>query len=104
LGLRTFFFLLADLAERFHYLKYGLAFVLSFIGLKMLLPLIGQGLIMMQGETGGGAFVEFVRRFVNNEYDREAINISLAVVVGAIVVSILISVLLPRHGRTGADA
>ncbi len=32
LGLRTFFFLLADMADRFHYLKYGLAFVLSFIG------------------------------------------------------------------------
>ena len=104
LGLRTFFFLLADLADRFHYLKYGLAFVLSFIGLKMLLPLMGQGLIMMQGETGGGAIGEFVRRFVNNEFDSEAINISLAVVVAAIVVSILISVLLPPRGKTGADA
>jgi tellurite resistance protein TerC len=37
LGLRTFFFLLLDLAEKFHFLKYGLAFVLSFIGFKMLL-------------------------------------------------------------------
>ena len=40
LGLRTFFFLLADLADRFHYLKIALAFILSFIGVKMLLPLI----------------------------------------------------------------
>jgi tellurite resistance protein TerC len=104
LGLRTFFFLLSDLADRFHYLKYGLAFVLSFIGLKMLLPLVGQALIMMQGDTGGGAFGEFVRRFVNGEYDREAINISLAVVIVAIAVSILISVLLPKRGKPDTDA
>jgi tellurite resistance protein TerC len=39
LGLRTFYFLLAGVIDRFHYLKYGLATVLSFIGLKMLLPL-----------------------------------------------------------------
>jgi tellurite resistance protein TerC len=104
LGLRTFFFLLADLADRFHYLKYGLAFVLSFIGLKMLLPLVAQALIMMQGETGGGAFGEFIRRFVNGEYDREAINTSLVVVVAAIAVSILISVLLPKRGRPDTDA
>ncbi|HFC8546936.1 TPA: TerC family protein [Neisseria lactamica] len=36
LGLRAMYFLLADVAERFIFLKYGLAFVLSFIGLKML--------------------------------------------------------------------
>lgn len=97
LGLRTFFFLLSDLANRFHYLKYGLAFVLSFIGLKMLLPLIGQGLIMMQG--GSGTFGEFVSRFVNHEYEQETINISLGIVVAAIAVSILISVLLPPQEK-----
>ena len=31
------FFLLADMAERFHLLKYGLAVILMFIGVKMLL-------------------------------------------------------------------
>lgn len=31
------YFLLADMAERFHLLKYGLAAVLMFIGVKMLL-------------------------------------------------------------------
>ncbi len=49
LGLRTFFFLLADLADRFHFLKYGLAFVLSFIGVKMLVPLLAEGLVMTSG-------------------------------------------------------
>jgi tellurite resistance protein TerC len=37
LGLRAMYFLLAGLHERFHLLSYGLAIVLGFIGLKMLL-------------------------------------------------------------------
>lgn len=37
LGLRAMYFLLADMADRFMYLKYGLAFVLCFIGFKMLI-------------------------------------------------------------------
>ena len=37
LGLRALYFLLADLANRFHLLAYGLALVLVFIGAKMLM-------------------------------------------------------------------
>ena len=37
LGLRAMYFLLADVAERFHLLKYGLAMILVFIGAKMLI-------------------------------------------------------------------
>jgi tellurite resistance protein TerC len=37
LGLRAMYFLLADMTERFHLLKYGLAVILMFIGVKMLL-------------------------------------------------------------------
>ncbi len=37
LGLRALYFLLADVAGRFHLLKYGLAMVLIFIGVKMLI-------------------------------------------------------------------
>lgn len=37
LGLRAMFFLLADVADRFHLLRYGLAVVLTFIGFKLLL-------------------------------------------------------------------
>ena len=37
LGLRALYFLLADWADRFHLLAYGLALVLIFIGTKMLL-------------------------------------------------------------------
>ncbi len=37
LGLRSLYFLLADIIDRFAYLKVGLAFVLAFVGIKMLI-------------------------------------------------------------------
>ncbi|MEW5891606.1 MAG: TerC family protein [Pseudomonadota bacterium] len=37
MGLRALYFLLADIAGRFHLLKYGLAMVLVFVGVKMLI-------------------------------------------------------------------
>lgn len=37
MGLRALYFLLADMADRFHLLKYGLALVLSFIGVKLMI-------------------------------------------------------------------
>ena len=37
LGLRAMYFMLADMADRFHFLNYGLAAVLCFIGVKMLI-------------------------------------------------------------------
>jgi tellurite resistance protein TerC len=35
LGLRALYFLLADMADRFHLLKYGIAVVLIFVGVKL---------------------------------------------------------------------
>lgn len=95
LGLRTFFFLLADLANRFHYLKYGLAFVLTFIGIKMLLPLAAQGVIMMLGEGNTSAFAVFVQRYLNHEFEQMVINLSLGIVAGAILISIILSLIVP---------
>lgn len=37
LGLRALYFMLAGLLDRFHYLSVGLAFILSFIGIKLVL-------------------------------------------------------------------
>jgi len=37
LGLRSMYFLLAAVVEKFYLLKYGLAVILSFIGVKMLI-------------------------------------------------------------------
>jgi tellurite resistance protein TerC len=37
LGLRSMYFLLAGVIDKFHFLRFGLAFILSFVGVKMLL-------------------------------------------------------------------
>jgi tellurite resistance protein TerC len=95
LGLRTFFFLLADLADRFHYLKVGLAFILTFIGVKMLLPLLATGLLKLTG-TGTSALAVFLERYQNHEFEQAVINISLGVVVLSIALSVILSVLFPK--------
>ena len=51
LGLRTFYFLLAGVVEKFHYLRVGLAVVLTFVGVKMLAeefvkPYVGEGALI----------------------------------------------------------
>jgi tellurite resistance protein TerC len=104
LGLRTFFFLLVDMAEKFHFLRYGLAFVLTFIGVKMLLPLAAQGLIMVLGDTSDSATVHFLHSFVHHEFEQAVINISLAIVAGAIVVSVILSLMFPPSRPEGDDS
>lgn len=100
LGLRTFFFLLADMADRFHYLKYGLAFVLSFIGFKMLLPLAAEGIIMVAGADSHSVFLDFLHRFVKGDFKQEFVNISLGIVAGTILLSIIASMVLPPKEET----
>ncbi len=105
LGLRTFFFLLAELADRFHFLKYGLAFILSFIGVKMLLPLLAQGLLILTGSGSPSGFAEFLRVYLdpqrNHHIEQIVINISLGVVVASIAVAVIFSVLIPpKHGAS----
>ena len=103
LGLRTFFFLLVDMAERFHFLKYGLAFVLSFIGVKMLLPLVAEGSIMFLGEGNTSAPAVFLQRFLHHEFEQTVINLSLGIVVSAILVAVILSLVFPRKNETGDD-
>ena len=101
LGLRTFFFLLLDMAEKFHLLKYGLAFVLSFIGIKMLLPLLAEGLIMITTE-GSGTSV-FLHHFVNHDFNQILTNISLGVVAGALLLSIILSLFFSPPEETSNE-
>lgn len=68
LGLRAMYFLLADMADRFTYLQYGLAGVLCFIGIKMLLLFFDVHI---------------------------PIALSLAIVFSAIIASILVSLRVP---------
>jgi len=69
LGLRALYFLLADMADRFHLLKYGLAVVLMFVGTKMLIV----------------------------EWFKIPVAVSLAVVVAVLGISILLSLKATRH-------
>jgi predicted tellurium resistance membrane protein TerC len=99
--LRTFFFLLADVADRFHFLKIGLAFILSFIGVKMLLPLLAEGLIMITGRGSTSAIGSFAERFAQGDFKDAVINISLGVVVLSIAVSIVASLIFPpKHDKS----
>ncbi len=63
LGLRSLYFLLAHADKMFVYLRYGIAFILAFVGVKMLI----------------------------NHYYKIDIYLSLTVVMGALILSILLS-------------
>ena len=108
LGLRTFFFLLAELADRFHLLKYALAFILTFIGIKMLLPLLAQGLLILIGGGSATAFAELLRVYLdparNEHIEQMVINISLGVVVLSITISIILSLLIPHKQKEALAA
>ena len=71
LGLRSLYFLLAGAVHSFHLLKYGLALVLIFVGLKM----------AWLNELFGGKF---------------PISFSLAIIAGIVGGSMLLSFLIPR--------
>ena len=75
LGLRALYFLLAGAVERFHLLKYGLAIVLVFVGLKM----------VWLNDAFGGDF---------------PIGWSLGIICGVLAVSILASTLRARPSLT----
>ena len=72
LGLRALYFLLADMASRFHLLAYGLALVLVFIGGKMLLV----------------------------DFYKIPIGVALMVTAGLILASVLASVLTSRSSHS----
>jgi tellurite resistance protein TerC len=72
LGLRSMFFLLANLMDKFHYLKVGLAALLTFIGLKMLAAHYAEEI----GLTTG---------------------VSLLVILGILVISVVASLLFPKQ-------
>ncbi len=74
LGLRALYFLLADLAGRFHLLSYGLALVLIFVGIKMLIV----------------------------DFYKIPIFVSLAIVAMILLVSVVLSwVIKPNRAQTG---
>ncbi|MBL0332332.1 MAG: TerC family protein [Chlorobiota bacterium] len=78
LGLRSLYFLLAGAVDKFHLLKYGLATVLIFVGLKMV--------------------------WLNNLYGGHfPIVLSLSIILGVILLSIILSLLIPKKKDINLD-
>ncbi|HYO76203.1 MAG TPA: TerC family protein [Thermoanaerobaculia bacterium] len=69
LGLRAMYFLLAGVIDKFHFLKYGLACVLLFVGVKMVIA----------------------------DWYHVPIVVSLGVIAGLLALSIVASMMFPRH-------
>ena len=91
LGLRTFYFLLAGMVEKFHYLKFGLATVLSFIGVKMLLPLlvkIAQSGAHAIGYDSWSPHLEHAKHI--------PIGITLSIVGSVLALSVVASLIWPK--------
>ncbi|GAB2902892.1 TerC family protein [Uliginosibacterium flavum] len=73
LGLRAMYFLLAGAHDRFHLLSYGLALVLAFIGIKMLIV----------------------------DFYKIPVALSLSVTFGILVITMLLSLFIPPKGKGG---
>ncbi len=74
LGLRALYFLLANIVDRFHLLKYGLATVLVFVGLKMV--------------------------WLNNAFDGKfPVTWSLGIIGAVIAISVILSWLIPPRTK-----
>lgn len=80
LGLRALYFLLASIVHKFRYLQLGLAVILSFVGIKMLI---------------GGLPVEWAHEVGLHSFHVPP-SISLSVVLGILTVSIVASMLIPE--------
>ena len=84
LGLRQLYFLLDGLLDRLVYLRFGLAVILAFIGVKLILHALHENNV---GFINGGAPVEVVEI---------STGASLAVIIGVLVVTVLASVFSTR--------
>jgi len=90
LGLRTFYFLLAGVVEKFHYLKLGLGVVLGFIGVKMLLPLLAKVFGTVFHALGYKAIADWV-----HGVDDIPIGIALGIVAVVLLASVGASLIWP---------
>lgn len=98
LGLRSLYFLLAGVVEKFHYLKLGLAIVLSFIGVKMLMPLLVKGLALLLNYAGASSLATTIGHF-----DHIPTGIALGVVAVVLLGSVAASLIWPRQAERDID-
>ena len=88
LGLRAMYFALAAVAKYFKYLKYGLGFILIFVGIKMLLAM--------------DEYINALLHLIGIRYTMPHIEVStpfsLSVIFGLLTLSILLSLAVKRKG------
>ena len=87
LGLRSLYFMISGVMDLFEYLQTGVSVILGFVGIKMLLPLGSEYLV--------GKIVSNDSIWVSHEKFHIPISISLSVIVGILMISILAS--LPKY-------
>ena len=94
MGLRQLYFLIGGLLERLVYLSYGLAFLLGFIGVKLVLHALHENELPF---INGGEHVGWAPDI--------PISISLGVILGTLVVTTVVSLLASRkESREEMDA
>jgi hypothetical protein len=66
----------------------------------MLLPLLAEGVILGLGEGSESALSHFLHSFVNGDYNQTATFVSLGIVAGALILSIVLSLVFPpKHAE-----
>jgi tellurite resistance protein TerC len=92
MGLRQLYFLIGDLLQRLVFLSYGLAFLLLFIGVKLILHAMHENTLPF---VNGGEHVSWAPDI--------PIWVSLVVIVGTLAVTTVLSLAADRRrGRSGA--
>ena len=86
MGLRQLYFLLGGLLDRLEYLKYGIAFILAFIGVKLVAHAMHVNELPF---INGGEHIEWAPEIPT--------TVSLGVIVSAIVVSAVASIVAARY-------
>ena len=89
MGLRQLYFLLGDLIERLAYLHYGIAFILGFIGVKLVLHALHENEVFFINGGNPVAWAPEISTWV-----------SLGVIVGAMAVAVIASVIKLRLDRS----
>ncbi|HEV8592283.1 MAG TPA: hypothetical protein VGQ55_09290, partial [Pyrinomonadaceae bacterium] len=72
------------------------------IGVKMLLPLFAEGLLLLTGGAGTSSFAVFLQNYHRGDYDQLVINMSLGVIVAALALSVVLSIVFPKHSDPDA--
>lgn len=88
MGLRSMYFALAGMIDRFEYLKISLSFLLTYIGVKMLLKPIAWAVTSMTG---------------NNVHLEIPTPISLVIIVGILALGVISSLIAERRGGHNKD-